>query len=255
MPRHLHRTPALPCYWLGLCVAVAVLTLTGQVSAEPETTPPTAKKPLVQKLKDGNYQIGKITFNKDTRAITLPARTNIVVADTFLEYLLVHLNGEKVHESLLVSEADPTHLNIALKLLSYKESPELFRVDKADGTPSDKYPVVADEIRKAARFGIFVTWKDQGVEKTRPITQWIQHNGNKKAMPATPWVYNGSYVHNSKFKAKLTGSMFSIFPDSGAVANYPGDDRDDDTIWVPAANLPREGSAVKVTLKPWVAAP
>ena len=70
-------------------------------------------------------------------------------------------------------------------------------------------------------------------------------------MPSTPWVYNGSYVHNSKFKAKLTGSMITIFPDPGAIANYPGKDRHDDELWVPATNLPAEQSEVTVTLKPW----
>lgn len=210
-----------------------------------------ATKPLVKKLTDGNYQLGKITFNKDTRHITIPARTNIVASDTFIEYLLVHLNGEKTHESLLTTEADPTHLNIALKLLSYQESQELFRALNEDGSLSDKYMVVSDAVKKAARFEIFVTWKDKGGEKTRPITHWLHNTGNQQKMPATPWVYNGSYVHRNKFKAKLTGSMITILPDPGAIANYPGKNRADDTLWVPAPNLPTERSEVTVTLKPW----
>ncbi|BDS08615.1 hypothetical protein NT6N_36550 [Oceaniferula spumae] len=240
---------------LSLFAFPSVLTAQPEVkpaeNKEPAKEPAADPKPLVQKLENGNYKIGKITFNKDSRAITIPAQTNIVDPETFLEYLLVHLNGEKVHESLLVTEADPTNLNLALKLLSYKESPELFRVDKPDGTPSDKFPVVAEDIRQAARFSIEITWKDKGVERTRPITQWIQHRVTKKPMPDTPWVYNGSYIHNQKFKAKLTGSMLTIFPDPGSIANYPGDDRDDDTLWLPAPNIPAEGSAVTVTLKPW----
>jgi len=215
----------------------------------------TPAKPMVKKLGDGNYQIGKITFNKDKRTITIPATTHITGQHTFLEYLLCHFNGEKIHESLLLSHADPFNLNIALKLLNYKVSPELFRIDKPDGTPSDKYPVVAEEIRKAARFGIDVTWEDKGVKKTRPVTHWLEHNATKKHMPDTPWVYNGSYIHQNRFKAKLTGNMLSIFSDVGAIANYSGDDRTDDTIWVPAAKVPREGTKVTVTIKPWTAKP
>lgn len=261
-------TPARPSLTrsTGLA-AVAGLFLTAAASADPASAPEVATtetpsnspapkeqqdaKPLVKKLENGDYQIGKIIFNRDKRSITIPAKTNITHQDTFLEYLLVHFNGEKVHEALLVTEAAPTNLNIALKLLNYKESPELFRVAKEDGTPSDEYPEVPESIRHAARFSIDITWKDKGVERTRPITHWLEHSGTKKHMPDTAWVYNGSYVHNQKFKAQLSGSMVTIFPDPGAIANYPGDDRDDDTIWVPGAKVPREGTDVRLTIKPW----
>jgi len=237
-------------YLMGGIVLCAPLSTLAEEPINPEKGSKSAK-PLVTKLKDGSYQIGKIRFNKETRSVTLPARTNVVHPDTIIEYLLVHINGEKTHEALLTTEADPTHLNIALKLLDYKESQELFRLINEDGTLSDDYPNVPADIKKAARLGIHITWQDKGVTKTRPITHWIEHTGNKQKMPATPWVYNGSYVHNSKFKAKLTGSIFSILPDPGAIANYPGANRDDDTLWAPAANLPAERSELTVTIKPW----
>ena len=145
----------------------------------------------------------------------------------------------------------PTHLNIALKLLNYKESQELFRPINENGTRAEKPLVVADDIRKAARFSIDISWKEGGTQKTAPITQWLQHRVTTKPMPATPWVYNGSYVHDNRFKAKINGNIIAIFPNESALANYPGDDREDDTIWVPAQKLPREGSQVTITLKPW----
>lgn len=222
-----------------------------ETSVKPAESKKTTAEPLVKKISPTTYQIGKIKLNKNTREITLPAQTNITDPDTIIEYLLVHLNGEKVHESLLVTEADPTHVNLALKLLSYKESTELFRMAKADGSIGDKYPVVADDIKKAARFSIHLTWKQGDEEKTIPITDWLKHRITKKPMPRTPWVYNGSYIHQKKFKAKLTGNIFTIFPDIGSIANYPGKDREDDTIWFPAPRIPREGTALTVTLKPW----
>ncbi|MGB1260692.1 MAG: YdjY domain-containing protein, partial [Akkermansiaceae bacterium] len=207
--------------------------------------------PMVKKLANGNYQIGLITFNQKTREISIPARTEIVAPGSVLEYLLVHTNGEKVHEALLTSDADPTHLNIALKLLRYKESQELFRELKADGTPGDTYPAVPEETRKAARFSIHVTYKHQGKDKTVLVSDWIQHHATKKPMPKTAWVYNGSYIHDKKFKAKINGNMLSILTDLSAIANYSGDDREDDTIWFPAPRIPAGGTKVTVTLKPW----
>jgi len=227
-----------------------------KIAPESETSvKPIKPEPLVKKTSPSSYQIGKVKLNKDTREITFPAQTNITDPETFIEYLLVHLNGEKVHESLLVTEAAPTHINLALKLLNYKESPELFRMLKKDGTPGEKYPVVADDLKKAARFSVHVSRKQGEETKTVPVTDWLQHRTTKKPMPNTPWVYNGSYIHNKKFKAKVTGSIFTIFPDEGSIANYPGEDREDDTIWFPAPRIPREGTALTVTLKPWKAAP
>lgn len=227
-----------------------------KIAPESETSvKPTKPEPLVKKISPTTYQIGKVKLDKDSREITFPAQTNITDPDSVIEYLLVHLNGEKVHESLLVTEADPTHINLALKLLSYKESSELFRMLKEDGTPGEQYPIVADDLKKAARFSIHITLKQGEQTKTTPLTHWLQHRITKKPMPNTPWVYNGSYIHNKKFKAKLTGSIFTIFPNEGAIANYPGKDREDDTIWFPAPRIPAEGTALTVTLKPWKAAP
>ncbi len=233
---------------LSLYLGISILLAPCLIAAD---EPVEGAKPLVKKLENGNYQIGKITFNKNTRNITIPARTNIVTSDSLVEYLLVHLNGDKTHEALLTTEADPTHINIALKLLHYKESHELFYIINEDGSLSDKYQQVPENIKKAARFEIYVTWKDQGKAKTRPITHWLQNTSNQQKMPATPWIYNGSYVHNKKFKAKLTGSIITIIPDPGALANYPGENRDNDELWTPIPNLPTERSDVTITLKPW----
>ena len=227
-----------------------------KIAPESETSVRAAQpEPLVKKISANTYLIGKVRLNKDTREIILPAQTNITNPDTPLEYLLVHLNGEKIHESLLITEADPTHVNIALKLLNYKESPELFRLPRADGTPSEKYPVVPADIKKAARFGVHLTWKGDKGKQTFPVTQWLQNRVTKKPMPETPWVYNGSYIHEKKFHAKLTGNILTIFPDMGSIANYPGQERWDDTLWLPAPNIPQEGTPVTLTLKPWVAIP
>ena len=212
-------------------------------------------KPLVKKIAPQLYQIGVISFNKETREVYIPAQTNITDPSAVIEYLLVHSNGEKIHESLLTTAADPTHINIALKLLDYKESQELFRLRDAKGFFTEKYPIVADDIKKAARFEIFITWKDEQKEKTIPVTDWIYNQATEQNMITVPWIYNGSFIHKKAFNAKLTGSIITIYPNSGAIANYSGDDRSDDSLWTPSKNTPEEGTSVKVTLKPWAPVP
>ena len=205
----------------------------------------------MKKTSADTYQIGHVTFNKTTREISLPARSNLLEAGTPLEFLLVHLNGEKVHESLLITEIDPTNLNIALKLLNYKESQELFRPLLEDGSRGENEPIVADDIRKAARFTIHVSWKDQGKQKTAPITDWLQHRITGKTMPNTPWVYNGSYMSRGKYMAKIYGNVFAIFSNESAIANYPGFDREDDTLWLSTKKIAAEGVPITITIKPW----
>lgn len=241
-----------PAYAFRYLIIFAYSALSGFV------TPANADeqaRPLVKKISPCVFQVGKVTFNQVTREIVIPANTNITDPESIIEYLLVHYNGEKIHESLLTTEAEPTNINIALKLLNYKESRELFRVRNPDGSFSDKYPDVAEDIKLAARFVIHITWNEGDTEKTIPVTQWIYNKSAKKNMSPTPWVYNGSYIYERKFNAQLTGSIFTIFPNSGAIANYPGDDRDDDTLWTPSSETPEEGTPVKVILKPWRAVP
>lgn len=242
-------SPTSPLRYIIVLGYSAFSALIASVNADEQPAP------LVQKISPHVFQIGKVTFNQETREIFIPANTNITDPDSILEYLLVHFNGEKIHESLLTTEAEPTNINIALKLLDYKESSELFRMRKPDGSLSDKYPDVSEDIKRAARFSIHITWKDGDSEKTIPATQWVYNKTEKKTMPSIPWVYNGSYIYDRKFNAQLTGSIFTIFPNSGAIANYPGDDRDDDTLWTPAPETPEEGTSVKVILKPWRAVP
>ncbi|MDG1358096.1 MAG: YdjY domain-containing protein [Akkermansiaceae bacterium] len=216
---------------------------------------PTVDQPLVKKISPHLFKIGLISFNKETREIHIPAQTNITKPEIVIEYLLVHFNGEKIHESLLTTEAKPTNINIALKLLNYKESQELFRIPNPNGTLSDKYPIVSEEVKKAARFKILITWKDNELTKTIPITDWIYNESTQKNMKHTPWIYNGSFIHEKSFNAKLTGSIVAIYNNIGAIANYSGDDRNDDSLWSPSKNTPDEGTPIKVTLQPWVNVP
>lgn len=240
--------PTSPFRYL-LILASSVFLSLAAVNADVQT------EPLVKKISPSVYQVGKVTFNQETREIIIPANTNITNPESIIEYLLVHFNGEKIHESLLTTEAEPTDINIALKLLDYKESRELFRMRKPDGSISDKYPIVTDDIKRASRFSIHVSWKDEDTQKTIPVTQWIFNQVAKKPMSSTPWVYNGSFIYERKFNAQLTGSIFTIYPNSGAIANYPGEDRNDDTLWTPSPETPEEGTSVKVILKPWRAMP
>ena len=245
-------------------IAILALTVVQPSLAEPDSNVPADKAenkvtpeseksvtPPIRKISPGVYQIGKITIYKEKREITFPAYVIAPNAEYPSEYLLVHTNGEKAHESLLQTPADPLELNIALKLLGFKESKHLFRAPKEDGTPGDTYHKVPENIRKASLIAVHVTWQQGDQKKSAPITHWLEHRVTKKSMPNQPWAYNGSYIHRGKFKAKLNGNILSLQPDFSAIANYSGEDREKEHLWLPAAKIPREGTKVTITLKPW----
>ena len=167
----------------GFLATTVVSMLAGAVSAqdgrspvEPKSLPlPDQKveevKPNVEQIDETKFRIGKITFDKKTREIRVPTRVNMV--DGLLEFLLVHQNG-KVHESLLVTDASATNLNLAFTLLRYKPSRELYALTADTGGLSNEFPEVDAETKRAARFDIDVEPVQfpqigQGKHEERPL--------------------------------------------------------------------------------------
>ncbi|NQX00480.1 hypothetical protein HQ447_07450 [bacterium] len=205
--------------------------------------------PSVKKLDATRYQIGGVEFDRKTREIRFPTQVNMT--EGLLEYLIVHQKG-KVHEALLTTTISPTDLNLAFTLLRYSPSHELYPLPNETGGTSDNYPVVADDVKAAARVTLEVEWTDAGKLRRIPVNEWIQHAVKSTAMPAGPWIYGGSDFHEGKFIAETSGDVAGIFLAMSALLNYPGNDRDDDTVWTPfPKRVPPEGTNVTVIIAPY----
>ncbi|MDE0858525.1 MAG: YdjY domain-containing protein [Akkermansiaceae bacterium] len=212
-----------------------------------EPAPDAPKKPEIKQLNANEYQIGKVKLNKKTREITFGAGVNLV--DRPLEYLLVNGKG-KVHEALFLSDISPLNLNIAMKLLGFQESKELFEIVDEDYRPTGKFFEVSDEVKKAARLDIFVKYEADGKSKTVSINDLIVHSITEKPMVTGPWLYTGSYLHNGQFKAEVSGDLFAIFPRQPAMVSYPGKDNLNDDIWFThPTRMPAEGTVVTFIIK------
>jgi hypothetical protein len=204
--------------------------------------------PSVEKLDSGRYRIGKIEFDQKTREIRFPAAVNM--SEGLLEFAIVHENG-KIHEALLQTDISALHLNLAFKLLRYPASAELYLRPNDRGGLSDRFEEVPEEVRNAARIDIFVEWQDAGRIRKVPLNEWIQHAVKGSTMPAGPWVYGGSTVHQGKFAAETTGDIAAIFITNSALINYPGADNRDDTVWIVyPKRVPEFGTNVTVTIAP-----
>jgi len=217
------------------------------LSAEEKKTP-APPKPEIKQLNESEYQIGKVTLNKKSREVTFGAGVNLV--DRPLEYLLVNTKG-KVHEALFLTDVSPTNLNIAMKLVGFKESKELFEIVDDKYLPTGKFHEVPEEVKKAARLDILVQWQAEDEVKTRPINDLIIHSIHGKPMDPGPWLYTGSYLLEGRFKAEVAGDLFAIFPRQPAMVSYPGKDNLNDDIWFThPQRIPEVGTVVKFILRP-----
>lgn len=238
---------------LPAALALAALALPALAEETPAGETPAAKpaesaKPAVVRVDAHTMRIGEITFRPESREIRIPTRVNMTAG--LLEFVLVHVNG-KVHESLLVTEANATHLNIALKLLRYQPSEELFRLLEDDGSVSDKYPEVPAATRAAARVRLAVEWQEGQESKSAPLHEWIASAATERPMPEPPWVYGGSYVLEGRFAAETSGDIVATFVTRNALINYGGKDNEDDEAWIPAPRrIPPEGTPVTLVISP-----
>jgi hypothetical protein len=217
-------------------------------SSEPATDAKLAPEPAVVRVDDQTLRIGAITLQPDTRQIRVPTRVNMT--EGLLEFALVHVDG-KVHESLLVTEASPTHLNLALKLLRYEGSEELFPLPGETGDAAPPPPAVPAAIRAAARVRLTVEWHDGQRQQSAALHEWIAHAVSERPMPAAEWVYGGSFVAGGRFAAELYGDLIATFVTRSALINYAGAEHDNDEAWIPArTRVPPEGSPVTLVISP-----
>jgi hypothetical protein len=223
------------------CIAVTVARAEEKAPAEPA-------KPKIEKLDENRYRIGDVTLDKSTREIRFPALVNM--REGFLEFLIIHEHGA-VHESLFRTHVSPTHINVALTLLSYKPSKELYRIPTEKGTPSDEFYAVPEETRLAARLAIHVEFEKDGGMKRFPANDWVRHETTAKAMPPSYWVYGGSDFYKGNFIPEGSGQIAAIFITDTALINYPGDDNTNDDVWtIMTERVPDLETKVTLVLAP-----
>ena len=223
-------------------------TVAVQPQEKAEEKPAARPEASVKKLADGTMQIGDIIFDPKTRQVRVPCTVNM--NEGLLEFAVVHENG-KIHESLLITKASALHINIAMKLLRYVASEELYAIEKERGVLSDQFPEVEEKVRKAARVSLSIEWQHQGKAKKVPISDWIMHTRTTKPMSTEPWVYGGSMMYEGHFVAEQNGDIAAIFVSRGSLFLYPGKDNSNDEMWLAnTKRIPPQGTSVFFLIEP-----
>jgi hypothetical protein len=201
----------------------------------------------------GVFEVGAIKFDKNTRSVSIPAKVNMV--DGLVEYLMVTPQGA-VHESVLVSEAQPQEVHMAMLILGAKGMAQ----DKSGKAPER---IDAEYLARAPKLTgdkltLTATWQDKdGTSRTVPVEKWIVRRVLVPKKPAKtvvaeegPWLYTGSYFFENHFLAQNEGVFASVVTYPSALINNPRHGANDDHMWfVNKDTIPPKDTPVTLTIK------
>jgi hypothetical protein len=218
--------------------------------AADELLPDPAKQPpAIQEISPGVLQIGKVLLEKESRTVTFPGVLNM--AEGSLEYLLVTPQGS-THESLLVSEAQPNDLHLAMLLLGAKGAG--ISTPAAEDAPPAQ--IDAEYLKTAPKLTgdaihLTVKWKAKdGVEKTARVEEWLLMTNSKKAPAAGPWIYTGSMFRENHFLAQSEGIFAALVTNPSALINNPRAGNDNDQLWeVNSKVVPARDTSLLISIK------
>ncbi len=124
---------------------------------------------------------------------------------------IICLVGKRVHESVLITEATPSHIHAALLLIGLEPGrPGWWKIDPDD--PEGRKWIV--EPPTGAKVDITVEWTDKaGQQREVPIRQWVRDYHTHELLPDGPWIFGGSAM-----KADYTGKVGYLADRTGSIA-------------------------------------
>ena len=201
----------------------------------------------------GLFQVGTVRIDKNTNTVTIPAKVNMV--DGLVEYYCVTSKGS-THESVLVSDAGPQNVHVAMLLLGAKGAAP----KEGQQTPGQIDAAFLAKMPKLVgdRVMLSVRWKGaDGKEQTAPAERWVMRRVMQKNAPAKesamedgPWLYNGSFLHEGRFVAEGQGVYAAVNTFPSALINNPRPGANNDSLWFANTPLmPSVGTAVDFIIK------
>ncbi|HOD66539.1 MAG TPA: YdjY domain-containing protein [candidate division Zixibacteria bacterium] len=185
---------------------------------------------LVRYVSDHEIRVGNVLM--DISALTVSAPGWVNQKTGLVEYLAVTSEGKR-HESVLVLDVQPLHLQTALLLFGLDFGQNL-------AFQGDSVPPRGDSV------DISVAWLGpEGDSVVVPASELLFDYHDSVVAPTTPWVFTGSMIHLDRLQADLEGSIIATYSDPVAILNNPASARSDDTFYgVNEALVPPPGTPV-----------
>ncbi len=203
------------------------------------------ERPRFKMAGPGKYGIGLVRVDAERRSVVFPAEIN--QREGPVEYAVV-TRGGKVHESFLVTEAEPHDIHAGMLLLRVA-LPEMPKVPPPPPNVDGAYLRTAPE-PKGAPVRVTVHWHGAEGAEARALDTFLGNARTGGAMSPGPWVYTGSMPGPGGLLASSEGSVIGIVADPSTLVGNPREGRDDDSIWsVRGAGLPPPGTKVFVEVQ------
>ena len=170
----------------------------------------------------------------------------------------------KTHETLILFECAPEHLQLALIMLGLEPTPQVNEFGEAIA------------LEKGEKVVLEVSWRAEDAPQHDPsapaavegrIRRWAEDlmwdRRRRGAMLRVGWVFTGSRhvkvpappdwkTEKEVFAAGYTGNMVAVFHDPDAILDTPLAEGGDDTLFYPfAERLPEGGTKAIVHIRPW----
>jgi hypothetical protein len=230
-------TPAPPtrraCRGCALIVSLVLLGvgLSSQGQASSTATEPQDSSmvpPQVERINERFYRVGNVLLDSGDRTLYVPARVNM--SEGLVELLACGEMG-KTHESVLVVDAQPWHIQVSLLLLGLEPGGGL----EYQGDP---------QTPKGDSVWIWVEWADAGSWKMVRGEDLVFDSTRTDHMEYTAWVFSGSLIVDGRFAAGIEQSIVTTYHDPMTILDNPLPSGGDDTVYyvnssvVPAVGHP-----------------
>ncbi len=188
----------------------------------------------IEKLDSNRYKIGNAIINSQERTVSLQGKINLQKG---MIEVVACAPGGKMHESVLVIDVVPYHLQVALLLLGLKYVGGL----EYQGDPKQPQGDSVD---------ITVTWSMNGKDTTVHVEDLVWNIEQSKPMERISWVFVGSKTEDGKFMADQEKSIITTYHDPFTIFDNPLQGGSNDDLYKVNENLvPAKGTPVIVTIK------
>lgn len=190
----------------------------------------------VQRTGPNDYECGRVKIDALKRCLRFPVRVNLDEGP--LEYALVTPRGAR-HESLLITEADPTDIHTAALLLGAAPPGKLSSVlpsQASGGVDALSLQKMADPVGCPVRLWLSYTTDGRQVRaRLESFLEWAsdQEAAVRTRVPETHWLYTGSYFSGGQFAAQEEGNLIGLVISPAALINNPLPENRNDRNWYP----------------------
>jgi len=204
----------------------------GQINVGGESTPTI---PAMTKVGDGLYNLGNVKLDLNKKTITMNGKVNMSYG---LIELLACTRIGKMHESALVIDVQPIHLQTALILLG---------LEFGGGIRYQGDPLTP----KGDRVQIWVEWDADNETQRHRAEDLIFNRSKQSQMEHVGWVFTGSRMSNGAFMAQAVGTLITTFRDPDAIIDNPLPDGADDTAYIVNSQVtPPKGTNIRMIITP-----